>query len=181
MKYKSLYEDAVKLDVISMKENDELYTTVDSLTFFTVNRKDAIPTMYHLISSLYAVESAVNSSKTLINSINIKVNDSKKYVNASADVYASSVSNLLSLDSKKVISYTKVDSDELDTYGSSSNNLLSIDLIDYIRYTKHTLKTETYGATAHLLSLNVVSFPLVHYNLSETTKTTISKIIIGVT
>lgn len=182
MKYKSLYEDAIKLDVISMEENDELYTTVDSLTFFTVNRKDAIPTMYYLISSLYAVESAVNSSKTLINSINIKINDSKKYINASADVYASSVSNLLSLDSKKVISYTKVDSDELDTYGSSSNNLLSIDLIDYIRYTKHTLKTETYGATtANLLSLNVVSFPLVHYNLSETTKTTISKIIIGVT
>jgi hypothetical protein len=102
--------------------------------------------------------------------------------NASADVYASSLSNLLSLDSKKVISYTKVDSDELDTYGSSSNNLLSIDLIDYIRYTKHTLKTDTYGATtANLLSLNVVPFPLVHYNLSEATKTTISKIIIGVT
>ena len=105
MKYKSLYEDAIKLDIITMKENDELYTTVDSLTFFTVNRKDAIPTMYHLISSLYAVESDANSSKTIINSINIKVNETKKYLNTSADIYASSVSNLLSLDSKKIISY----------------------------------------------------------------------------
>ena len=177
--YKSLHEDAVILRIMDIKENEEVVSTFDNVSYRTIIKRGNIPMVYALVSYPYPIETVPDSTITSINKFIVNVIETKREV-YETDTHSGLGASLLDLNLKKVITYNTYNSD-MDSYSGLGANLVSLNLNDTIRYSSHDTTLESHSGTgAQLMNLTLKAYPIVPYDLVEQTTTNIGNIIISI-